>query len=934
MQLLKLQMRNFKRYRHQDVVFRDGITGIVGNNGTGKSTLVDAILFCLYGLKGTRLDFILGAAAGPQDRAEVRLDFSVRGEEYQVYRSIDRRKKHEAQVNQGGRLLAKGVSEVQEALLRIVRMGHADFRHTIFSGQRELLALVDTTPEERKRWFRRVLGIDRIKDEGGEILRAEAGAGREQMLLIEGRLKEVSREELGRQLGTAEEQMAETEREIARLGEEGSSLEARKGGVESRLQDLGERARRDFSARNEMARREQDLAGVRKEIARAAREVATLERNRAEFEDLSAAERDFESLRGRFTEGVQRLHAFQGLTAREEEKRARTREGRAELRGLREEDARMGGDEERMKVLEPSSGKREEARERLSRLRTMEERSRALQGEIAKQEVAISELAKRGGPLRSRREQIQEAGDRLAALAAGAGIPAGEKGEVVGALEERRVGLIRREADDAAALDLARANLAKLDADLATLEEQGPGGTCPTCRQPLGDRHRHLVDGIREERSSLGRTIASLGKEISGTRQAMHRLGPLLEEARDLAAICGRADEVAREWEEIQERTLAAISRRDELEGELSLLGYDPEEGKRLELELRDLENDVRELAVVSERLKGRESLVRKMRDLQARLGRLEEECRAIGGEIRDLGFDPAAHGRLEEEYRVSEARHRRYLELRPEMDRLPILEEQEKGLKAREASLTGEVATLVESIEAIAFSREDLERAREELGQVQRQATEIAARQRGLAAERAGHEKERKRLAGVIGKLERDRKEHDRLAEEIQLLELTREHLNGFTDHLLGVVRDQVQEETGRVLAEITDDRYDTVILDDSFELLVHDLGGDYPVSRFSGGEQDDVAIALRIALSRYIAGTHELHDSTFLIFDEIFGSQDEERRGNIFRALRALEPYFPQIFLISHVSEVQGEFGNTLVVEAVSERESRIRDTEGAAG
>jgi exonuclease SbcC len=77
-----------------------------------------------------------------------------------------------------------------------------------------------------------------------------------------------------------------------------------------------------------------------------------------------------------------------------------------------------------------------------------------------------------------------------------------------------------------------------------------------------------------------------------------------------------------------------------------------------------------------------------------------------------------------------------------------------------------------------------------------------------------------------------------------------------------------------------------------------------------------------------------HELRDSTFLIFDEIFGSQDEERRGNIFRALRALEPYFPQIFLISHVTDVQGEFGNTLVVEAVSPSESRIRDLgEGGA-
>jgi DNA repair exonuclease SbcCD ATPase subunit len=265
-------------------------------------------------------------------------------------------------------------------------------------------------------------------------------------------------------------------------------------------------------------------------------------------------------------------------------------------------------------------------------------------------------------------------------------------------------------------------------------------------------------------------------------------------------------------------------------------------------------------------------------------------------------------------------------------MDQVPVLLEQERDLLARATSAGQALEALRSDLSVIGFSKEDLRRAKSRLEENSRQALELGRRLERARAGKTRLEGERNRLTDALARLEEDTEKRDRLMEEIGLLELTREHLNGFTDHLLGVVRDQIQEETGRILSEITDGRYDTVILDDAFELLVHDLGGDYPVARFSGGEQDDVAIALRIALSRYIAEMHELHDSAFLIFDEIFGSQDEERRGNIFRALRALEPYFPQIFLISHVTEVQGEFGNTLVVEAVSGSESRIRDLEGA--
>ena len=55
----RLVLKNFKRFRDEKICFKDGITGILGNNGTGKSSLVQAIFFALYGVLNGTCNYIL-----------------------------------------------------------------------------------------------------------------------------------------------------------------------------------------------------------------------------------------------------------------------------------------------------------------------------------------------------------------------------------------------------------------------------------------------------------------------------------------------------------------------------------------------------------------------------------------------------------------------------------------------------------------------------------------------------------------------------------------------------------------------------------------------------------------------------------------------------------------------------------------------------------
>jgi exonuclease SbcC len=76
--------------------------------------------------------------------------------------------------------------------------------------------------------------------------------------------------------------------------------------------------------------------------------------------------------------------------------------------------------------------------------------------------------------------------------------------------------------------------------------------------------------------------------------------------------------------------------------------------------------------------------------------------------------------------------------------------------------------------------------------------------------------------------------------------------------------------------------------------------------VRRFSGGEQDLASLCLRLALSRTLAHQRGV-ETRFVILDEVFGSQDYERRRLLIGQLAELaRSEFQQIFVISHTDDI----------------------------
>jgi len=91
--------------------------------------------------------------------------------------------------------------------------------------------------------------------------------------------------------------------------------------------------------------------------------------------------------------------------------------------------------------------------------------------------------------------------------------------------------------------------------------------------------------------------------------------------------------------------------------------------------------------------------------------------------------------------------------------------------------------------------------------------------------------------------------------------------------------------------------------------------MGASYALERFSGGEQDLANLCMRIALSKVLARRSGM-DARFIILDEVFGSQDADRRRALVEALRELDQEFVQVLIVSHFDDFMEHCGLQITV------------------
>lgn len=167
MRPVRIEVEGFFAYRERAVVDLEGVDyfALEGPTGAGKSSLIDAMIFALYG----RVPRLGGGTVAPAisagtNRARVSFTFLVGNTTYTATRQLERTatgaRATEVRLETEDEVIASGSSETAEAVSSLLRLSYEDFTRTVVLPQGEFSRFLTSTPRERQELLRGLLGLD------------------------------------------------------------------------------------------------------------------------------------------------------------------------------------------------------------------------------------------------------------------------------------------------------------------------------------------------------------------------------------------------------------------------------------------------------------------------------------------------------------------------------------------------------------------------------------------------------------------------------------------------------------------------------------------------------------------------------------------------------------------------------------------------------
>ena len=401
---------------------------------------------------------------------------------------------------------------------------------------------------------------------------------------------------------------------------------------------------------------------------------------------------------------------------------------------------------------------------------------------------------------------------------------------------------------------------------LQRLETLGPDDECPVCTQPLGEHYESVVVSHRILRDKL--------------RQA---------------------------YKKHRQAEQEAVLQQQSIEGQLKSIR-------------RDKEEVLQKIRQAQDAAKMVEQYTLQVEQYRQRLEHIETGVEKIGAVEFDKDRWICVQKQVEELLQVRQ----NAAILKERVARKQALTRHVQTLEKEMKEIRSEIEHARESQTSLGFDPETYKSLRNKSEKHILQFTQARDDLAGVRQELALLERDIETLKKTIDEQKQIGKEIEQTEDEIVYLNAVDTYLGQFRLELAGRIRPLIAHRASELLALTTTSRYSQLDLDSDYNIAIMDANQPFSIQRFSGGEQDLANLCLRIAISQVVAERSGGAPINFIVLDEIFGSQDSERRELILTALYQLTSQFRQIFIITHIEMIKDVLPVLINVEQINDFES----------
>jgi exonuclease SbcC len=892
-------MENFKSHGNTVIEFDTGISLIIGENGAGKSSVLEAVSFALFkSHSGRNMDILVkNDAKGMM----VELDFVSNGREYRVKRVRGKSgSEPRLSLKQDDRVIpiATKDRQVTEEVQNILEMDSDLFLNAVYVKQGEISDLIEKSPAEKKKMIGKLLGIENLET-AWKNMQPLVSSYEMKKAEIKGTL-EVS-ESLKEKCRVNNKKLQETETLIQKLEFQIKDESDKLTEISQSLIDM-ELNKNKFDSLNSVVQHSTDI------LNRVNTEKDSLE---VEISSIQDKENDIKSIEPdlKKIEPLNLLHKYlnkEKLLIADEERTNQSIERIVTAQEAMEENKEFY--DEFLKLqdeINALQGDRKHFDGSLALFNQITHEKEKITKKIVKnKEKIIETLESYNSILETESKTVEEFEIEFNEI----------KPQIEQEKDELNI-VIEKLNTRIASLEIQNQSLEKPIKELKKVKDQ-----CPICQSPIDeDKRSELINGYLSDINDNKANIQSfkdklqniLNEKTSIDTKLKHIKGINSQLLKEKLNALEEADTNLKELDDKLKNLNNEVLRLQTIDRDLNLK-------KEFLKTLEDPYQKYLKAKGSLESMGDHEEYLSSLEDVQRNLSSINTEIRRIQEETGVLLED------LDQEIGHLEKVKIDYHRMLGEVSKKPEIMKK-LGEKLGEIDEINDfVSRKKEEIDQLCYDSAIHQKMKNKEYDLNSNITSLKTQKSELVGKRAELSRNMEDLKSEMRLFQKNKKQFDNISDFIKLLKFIRDIFgkDGIQRELRNRSKPLIEERTREFFERFNFD-YSDIRIDEDYDLTVYGPGGESSLDMISGGEKIAVALALRLGITQALSGGN----LELIMLDEPTIHLDAYRRHELIDLLKRMS-IIPQMIIVTHdydleeaadnVLRIKKEEGNSFLVES----------------